>query len=258
MGTMISSLTGAAETTDNSATDALFSALYSELHRLAKRELARQWSPLGMSVTTLLHEAYLDMVARNGSSFPDHARFMGYAARVMRGLIIDHARSHSAIKRGGEFEITSLETDVAENPADAKELSLISDALDQLAKIDPELAAGRRFEVLLRLLLRRNCCDAEVVRTYRAKKVGEGAHLSPSQHLHGSITLRKSMSILVRMQWHAVKSTPGRSARNEEEERSIWLSSLRAQNPCSGGTTGNASPRALCCDGEGFPGEAFG
>ena len=65
MGTMISSLTSAAETSDNSATDALFSTLYSELHRLAKRELARQWSPVGMSVTTLLHEAYVDMVAHD-------------------------------------------------------------------------------------------------------------------------------------------------------------------------------------------------
>jgi RNA polymerase sigma factor (TIGR02999 family) len=58
----------------------------------------------------------------------------------MRGLIIDHARSRNAIKRGGEFEITSLKTDAAENIADAKELSSISDALDQLATVDPKLA----------------------------------------------------------------------------------------------------------------------
>ena len=56
------------------------------------------------------------MAARDDRSFPDRARFLGYAARVMRGLIIDHARSRSAIKRGGEFEITSLEADVVENP----------------------------------------------------------------------------------------------------------------------------------------------
>ena len=120
--------------------DALFSTLYSELHRLAKRQLARQWSPNALGVTTLLHEAYLDMAARNGSSFPDHARFMGYASRVMRGLIIDRVRNRSASKRGGEFEIMSLERDVSENPADARELSLISDALDRLTKVEPELA----------------------------------------------------------------------------------------------------------------------
>ena len=139
MGSMISSLTGTAESSENTATDALFSTLYSELHRLAKRELARQWTPVRLSVTTLLHEAYMDM-ATHDPSFPDHARFMGYAARVMRGLIIDHVRSYSAIKRGGEFEITSLGTDIVGNPADAKELSLVSDVLDQLAKVEPGLA----------------------------------------------------------------------------------------------------------------------
>ena len=140
MGSTISSLIGAAETGDSVAADALFSTLYSELHRLAKRELARWGAPASLSVTTLLHEAYLDIAAREGKSFPDQARFMGYAARVMRGLIIDHARSRHAIKRGGGFEITSLDTEGVEDPADAKELSSISDALDQLARVEPELA----------------------------------------------------------------------------------------------------------------------
>jgi RNA polymerase sigma factor (TIGR02999 family) len=65
---------------------------------------------------------------------------MGYAARVMRGLIIDHARSRRAQKRGGEFEITSLGTEAAEYVVDAPELTRISDALDELAKVDPSLA----------------------------------------------------------------------------------------------------------------------
>lgn len=140
MGSTISSLIGAADTGDTAAADELFSSLYSELHRLAKRELARRGSPASLSVTTLLHEAYLDIAAREGSHFPDRARFMGYAARVMRGLIIDHARSRNAIKRGGEFQITALTTDAAGNPADPKELSAISDALDELAKVDAKLA----------------------------------------------------------------------------------------------------------------------
>jgi len=140
VGSTISSLIGAAESGDGAAADTLFSALYSELHRLAKRELARRGSPASLSVTTLLHEAYLDIASREGSRFPDRPRFMGYAARVMRGLIIDHARSRNAIKRGGEFEITSLKTEPGEYFVDAKELSTISDALDQLAKVEPKLA----------------------------------------------------------------------------------------------------------------------
>lgn len=137
---MLSSLETAAINSDNTATDALFSSLYYELHRLAKRELARQWNPLTLSVTTLLHETYLDMVSRNDLSFPDHARFIGYAARVMRGLIIDRARNRKATKRGGNFEITSLEDDVSAPSSDVRELSMISDVMDQLVEVEPELA----------------------------------------------------------------------------------------------------------------------
>ena len=136
----IASLAEATERGDRSAADALFAALYSELHRLARRELARQGVPLGLSATTLLHQAYLDMAEREGPAFPDRARFMGYSARVMRGLIIDHARNRQAQKRGGLFEITSLTTDVLENPVEYLELQRIGEALDQLGKTEPSLA----------------------------------------------------------------------------------------------------------------------
>lgn len=136
----IASLAEATERGDRSAADALFAALYSELHRLARRELAKQGVPLGLSATTLLHQAYLDMAEREGPAFPDRARFMGYAARVMRGLIIDHARNRQAQKRGGLFEITSLTADVLENPVDYLELERIGEALDQLGKAEPSLA----------------------------------------------------------------------------------------------------------------------
>ena len=65
--------------------DALFGTLYAELHRLARRELNRQ-GPGALGVTTLLHEAYLSISSREGTVFVDQARFMAYAARVMRGL----------------------------------------------------------------------------------------------------------------------------------------------------------------------------
>jgi len=113
--------------------------LYSELHRLAKRELARRGVPVSLGATTLLHQAYIEMAGKESASFPDQARFMGYAARVMRGLIIDHARSRRAQKRGGQFEITSLETEI-ENVANGPELIRISEALDELSKVDPSLS----------------------------------------------------------------------------------------------------------------------
>jgi RNA polymerase sigma factor (TIGR02999 family) len=133
-------LIGAADRGDRAAADALFSTLYSELHRLAKRELARQSLPVTLSATTLLHQAYLGMAEREGPSFPDCARFMGYAARVMRGLIIDHARNRQAQKRGGQFEITSLRDDDPDGSADYQELKNISETLEELAQVDPALA----------------------------------------------------------------------------------------------------------------------
>src|SRR5581483_4029329 len=74
------------------------------------------------------------------AAFPDRARFMGYAARVMRGLIIEHARNRRAQKRGGQFEIMSIDTEVAESLVDARELSRIGEALDELAEVDAALA----------------------------------------------------------------------------------------------------------------------
>ena len=128
------------ESGGNVSADTLFNALYSELHGLAKRELSRRGSSAILSVTTLLHEAYLNMSARDSASFPDQARFMGYAAQVMRGIIIDYARNQRALKRGGEFEITSMEGDYLANSVEVNQLSSISDALDQLTKVEPELA----------------------------------------------------------------------------------------------------------------------
>jgi RNA polymerase sigma factor (TIGR02999 family) len=136
----IASLIVSADRGDPAAAEALFTVLYGELHRMAKRELARQGGHVTLGATTLLHEAYLDISGREGLVFPDRARFMAYAARVMRGLIIDHVRRRHAVKRGGMFEITALDTSIAENVANEQELQRISDALDELANVDATLA----------------------------------------------------------------------------------------------------------------------
>jgi RNA polymerase sigma factor (TIGR02999 family) len=139
MESSLSTLIAAAEKGEPGAAGMLFAALYSELHRLAKRELGRHGFAATLGVTTLLHEAYLDIAARNGTSFPDRARFMAYAARVMRGLIIDNARNRQAQKRGGQFEITSIAADAAGETVDERQLMRLSDALDDLSKVDSAL-----------------------------------------------------------------------------------------------------------------------
>jgi RNA polymerase sigma factor (TIGR02999 family) len=121
----------AAERGGRPAADALFGALYAELHRLAKHELARHGAHMTLSATTLLHKTYIEIAGQDGTSFPDRNRFMGYTARVMR--------SRQAQKRGGQFEITTLGTDIG-NPVDGEKLARIGDALDELAKAEPALA----------------------------------------------------------------------------------------------------------------------
>jgi RNA polymerase sigma factor (TIGR02999 family) len=136
----ITTLLASAELGDRAAADALFTALYDELHRMARRELSKRGAGVTLGATTLLHDAYLDMSGREGAAFPDRNRFMAYAARVMRGLIIDYARSRQAQKRGGQFEITSIRTDVEAAIPEAADLTQLSDALDELATVDARLA----------------------------------------------------------------------------------------------------------------------
>jgi RNA polymerase sigma factor (TIGR02999 family) len=119
--------------------DEWFAALYAELRRLAGRQLQRL--PAGsVSATTLVHELYLSFTKGRVVEFPDRGRFMAYAARAMRGLIVDFARHRQTLKRGGGFEITRLTDEIAEQVADAQELSELSEAIDGLATVDAALA----------------------------------------------------------------------------------------------------------------------
>lgn len=128
-----------AEQGDAGSRQELFTLLYAELHRLAQRELRRA-VPVTLSPTTLLHETYLSMAGRPADAFPDRARFLAYASRAMRGLLIDYLRERRAQKRGGGFEITSLPTEVPANaPADSQ-LEGIGEALESLATLEPRLA----------------------------------------------------------------------------------------------------------------------
>ena len=144
----VSTLIVSAERGDGQASEALFAALYRELRGLARRELARSGPGASLGVTSLLHEAYLDIAQREGVAFPDRARFLAYAARVMRGLIIDGLRRRQARKRGGGFEITSIEgKDLGDvvSPGDAGEgiageMERLGRALDELAAVEPAIA----------------------------------------------------------------------------------------------------------------------
>lgn len=134
-------LTQRADAGDTTARDALFEALYDELHRLAQSHIYRSGGPITLGATTLLHEAWLSMAQRDGLAFPDRNRFLGYASRAMRGLIISYVRNRTALKRGGELSFASAdaleEAKAAERP---DELERLDAALTELSAIDPDLA----------------------------------------------------------------------------------------------------------------------
>lgn len=119
------------------AKERLFASLYHELHRMAQRALRRDGHLLTISPTTLLHESYLSV---SKAEFSDSQRFLAYAARTMRGLIIDATRRRRALKHGGAFVITSFELEQEEHMPSELDLISINDALEDLASIDPALA----------------------------------------------------------------------------------------------------------------------
>ena len=135
-------LIGQAEAGDARAAEQMFSVLYDELHRLAERQLRRHGPALSLGTTTLLHEAYLHLAGREGARFPDRARFLSYASRAMRSLVIDYARRTGAKKRGGgAIELTLADADdSASSGLQAPELERLSDALNDLADLEPALA----------------------------------------------------------------------------------------------------------------------
>jgi RNA polymerase sigma factor (TIGR02999 family) len=129
-----------AEAGDASAKDALFASLYGELHRLAQSHIRQGGGRLTMGTTTLLHEAYLDLSSRSTVTFPDRLRFLKYASRAMRNLIIDYVRARHAQKRGGEITFITDGQGEVDGPDSAASLATLGDALDELARLDASLA----------------------------------------------------------------------------------------------------------------------
>jgi RNA polymerase sigma factor (TIGR02999 family) len=137
----IGALVEASEAGDPAARNELFAALYSELHRVARSHLARSDAPITLSATTLLHEAYLDISRREHVAFLERNRFLAYASRAMRGLVIDHIRSRRAQKRGAELTFLPLDDahpDIAGN--ESKTFDQLDVALRELEELDPALA----------------------------------------------------------------------------------------------------------------------
>ena len=122
---------------NKAALDRLMPLLYPELRRLARGYMRNQRPAHTLQPTALVHEAYARLVKQNQQDYSSRAHFMGVAAHIMRQILIDHARTRNAEKRGGKVAKVPLDeaTDMAaERPSS---MIAIDDALRELERTDP-------------------------------------------------------------------------------------------------------------------------
>jgi RNA polymerase sigma-70 factor (ECF subfamily) len=120
---------------DGAAREALVRVVYNELRRLAGRCLAGHRNPTLQS-TALVHEAYLRLVGHTSVRVDNRAHFFGIAARLLREILVDHARRRSAAKRGANRTV-SLDDAIVVPKKRAIDLVALDDALNALAALDP-------------------------------------------------------------------------------------------------------------------------
>jgi RNA polymerase sigma factor (TIGR02999 family) len=131
---------------DQLALEKLMPLVYDELRRLANNYLRREPAGHTLQPTALVNEAYLKLVGQRKVNWQNRAHFFAISAKLMRRILVDHARQRQAVKRGGSdqqrLSITSAETIVKQPAID---LLALNEALDELAEMDPQ--QGRIVEL---------------------------------------------------------------------------------------------------------------
>jgi RNA polymerase sigma factor (TIGR02999 family) len=122
---------------DSAARDKLFSLLYGELKQLARGQMGRERIGHTLQPTALVHELYMRLAAQSGVQWQDRAHFFGIAARVLRQILVDHARTTQSLKRGGDSVRISLDEAISNLAPRDVDLVLLDDALIKLAQHDP-------------------------------------------------------------------------------------------------------------------------
>ncbi|HXG64514.1 MAG TPA: sigma-70 family RNA polymerase sigma factor [Blastocatellia bacterium] len=121
---------------DEAARDELIPLVYDQLRRIARHHLRGERAGHTLQTTALIHEAYLKLVDQS-VSWQSRAHFFGIAARLMRQILVDHARARQRLKRGGDRQLISLSA--AENAQEeAADLLALHEALETLAEVDPQ------------------------------------------------------------------------------------------------------------------------
>lgn len=122
---------------DQSALEQLTPIVYQELHSLARRHMSRENEGHTLQATALIHEVYLRLVEFESVQWQDRAHFFAVCARLMRRILVDFARSHSALKRGGEDRRVTLDEGLIISTDVPAQVMDLEHALTKLAKEDP-------------------------------------------------------------------------------------------------------------------------
>lgn len=118
------------------AAEELLPLVYSELRRIAASYMRRERANHTLQATALVHEAFLQLVDQTRVDWKNRAHFFGVAAQLMRRILVEHARSHGAQKRGGSAAKLSLEEAINYFPQQEATLVALDDALKELEKLD--------------------------------------------------------------------------------------------------------------------------
>ena len=144
----LTQLLGHAAGGDRHSLNQLYELVYAELRAMAAQKMASERPGHTLQPTALVHEAYLRLGGAEGFPFKNRAHFFAAAAEAMRRILVDSARRHGQLKRGGDQERVELnETSIAA-PMEDEKLLLVNEALDALAREDPlkaEVAKLRYF-----------------------------------------------------------------------------------------------------------------
>ena len=125
---------------DQAALDQLMPLVYAELHRMARRYMDRENPGHTLQTTALINEAYLRLVDQQGVQWQNRAHFFGVAAKVMRHLLVDYARSRRNLKHGADASVVSLDEAAVVSEERTTEVVALDDALQTLARLDPRQA----------------------------------------------------------------------------------------------------------------------
>ena len=124
---------------DPAADSRLIEAVYADLRRVARRRLRAERGDHSLTPTALVHEAYVRLVDLRRIRWQNRVQFFAIAARVMRRVLVDHARGHGALKRGGDGWRVSLSEHAAVTLPREIDLLDLEAALDKLGQINPRL-----------------------------------------------------------------------------------------------------------------------